>query len=205
MGPDPLLHIFEPFYTTKETGKGTGLGLATVYGIVSQNKGLVLVESELGRGSAFKVFFPRGEAVPQAPVEPASSLLTVQRCGTILLVEDEETVRQMTTDILMEGGYTVLAAATPQEALAICASPDQAIDLLLTDVIMPEINGRELSRKIRELRPGIKVLFMSGYAADILPEETENLETVLIKKPFSVQDLLKKIEHHLGVNTPSCD
>jgi PAS domain S-box-containing protein len=205
MGPDTLLHIFEPFYTTKETGKGTGLGLATVYGIVSQNKGLVLVESELGRGSAFKVFFPRGESVPQDPVEPASSLLTVQRCGTILLVEDEDTVRQMATDILTEGGYTVLAAATPQEALAICANPEQAIDLLLTDVIMPEINGRELSRKIREMRPEIKVLFMSGYAADILPEETENLETVLIKKPFSVQDLLKKIEHHIGVNTPSCD
>jgi len=197
MGSETVLHIFEPFYTTKETGKGTGLGLATVYGIVSQNKGLVLVESELGRGSTFKVYFPRSEAAPQAAAGQAPGLLTEDRSGVILLVEDEETVRQMATDILEEGGYTVLVAATPHEALGICAHPEPQIDLLLTDVIMPEINGRELSRQIRSLRPGIKVLFMSGYAADILPGDREDAETAFIKKPFGVQTLLERIAQQL--------
>jgi PAS domain S-box-containing protein len=200
MSAQTLLHIFEPFYTTKETGKGTGLGLATVYGIVSQNKGLVLVESEPGRGSAFRLYFPRSEAALPDQAEPMNQLLLAERSGVVLLVEDEETVRQMATDILMEGGYTVLAAATPQEALAISANSAQKIDLLLTDVIMPEINGRELSRSIKGMRPEIKVLFMSGYAADILSEGGEDAATSFIKKPFSVQALLEIIERQLSVS-----
>jgi len=161
-------HIFEPFYTTKETAKGTGLGLATVYGIVTQNNGLVLVESEFGTGA------------------------------TILLVEDEETVCQMTTDILEQSGYTTLVAMTPQEALAICAKEEQQIDLLLTDVVMPGLNGRELSRLIESMRPGIKVLFMSGYAADIIPAaEVADAGTNFIQKPFNMQTLLDKVEERL--------
>lgn len=192
-------HIFEPFYTTKETAKGTGLGLATVYGIVTQNNGLVLVESEFGTGATFKVFFPRcsGEG-PQKVVEERTEPVQAQCSATILLVEDEETVRQMTTDILEEGGYTTLVAMTPQEALALCARADQQIDLLLTDVVMPGMNGRELSRHIESMRPGIKVLFMSGYAADIIPEaEVADAGTNFIQKPFNMQTLLDKIEERL--------
>jgi len=198
MSAETRQHIFEPFYTTKETGKGTGLGLATVYGIVRQNKGLVLVESEWGTGSTFKVFFPRSEVELQETAEERAEPLTVRRSATILLVEDEETVRQMTNDMLEQSGYTTLVAATPEEALAICASKDQRIDLLLTDVIMPGMNGRELSRHITLSRPEIRVMFMSGYAADILPEEGADATLHFIKKPFSLQVLLQGIEHSLG-------
>lgn len=202
MSPETLQHIFEPFYTTKETGKGTGLGLATVYGIVTQNKGLVLAESTLGSGSTFRVFLPRcGEDEPQEMVEDRAEPGQVRSSATILLVEDEETVRRMTTDILEQIGYTTLVATTPQEAIAICAKKETQIDLLLTDVIMPEMNGRELSRQIESMRPGIRVLFMSGYAADILPtEEATNADAHFIQKPFTMQTLLNKIEEQLHGN-----
>jgi CheY-like chemotaxis protein len=198
MSPEILQHIFEPFYTTKEAGSGTGLGLATVYGIVTQNKGLVLAESAPGVGTTFRVFFPRGDEEEQEAVEVTAPLAPAQSTATILLVEDEETVRQMTTDILEQSGYTTLAAMTPQEALALCARADQRIDLLLTDVIMPGMNGRELSRQIERLRPGIKVLFMSGYAADIISEvEVNDPAMGFIQKPFSMRILLEKIEELL--------
>jgi PAS domain S-box-containing protein len=194
MAQETLAHIFEPFYTTKESGKGTGLGLATVYGIVTQNRGLVLVESELGAGTTFKVFFPRSLVHAEGTSADALQPLSRNRSGIILLVEDEESVRQMTQDILEMSGYTVLVAQTPQQALAFCDDDDQRIDLLLTDVIMPDMNGRELSHHIRLRRPGIKVLFMSGYAADILPMEDRDSEHSFVKKPFTVQGLQEKIE-----------
>jgi len=197
MSAETRQHIFEPFYTTKETGKGTGLGLATVYGIVTQNRGLVLVESEAGAGATFKVLFPRSEAEPPEAAEEKAELLPGHRSATILLAEDEETVRQMTSDMLEQCGYTTLVAATPEEALAISADREQRIDLLLTDVVMPGMNGRELSRRISLHRPGIKVLFMSGYAADILPENGEDAAMHFIKKPFSLQGLLQAIERCL--------
>lgn len=198
MSAETRRHIFEPFYTTKETGQGTGLGLATVYGIVSQNKGLVLVESELGAGSTFKVFFPRCTRELQETGEESAEAPRVARSASVLIVEDEETVRQMAQDMLEESGYTTLVAATPEEALAISADKQRHIDLLLTDVIMPGMNGRELSRHIRLSRPGIKVLFMSGYAADILPEEGEAAGLHCIKKPFSMRTLLQSIEDCMG-------
>lgn len=197
MGPETLAHIFEPFYTTKESGKGTGLGLATIYGIVSQNRGLVLVESEVGVGTVFKVFLPRSTVHSEGLTEERQHLLARDKCGTILLVEDEETVRQMARDILEMSGYTVLVAMTPQEALTICADAERTIDLLLTDVVMPEMNGRELSRQILARRPDIKVLFMSGYAADILVLDDRDSELPFIKKPFTVQGLQEKIEQLL--------
>jgi len=198
MSPETQLHIFEPFYTTKETGKGTGLGLATVYGIVSQNRGLVLVESAPGQGATFRVFFLRGEAEPQEVVEVLPEPVQAQWRAIVLLVEDEETVRQMTADMLEQSGYATLVATTPQEALDICAAKDQRIDLLLTDVIMPEMNGRELSRQIGLLRPGIKVLFMSGYAADIMnASEAADAQAPFIQKPFNLRTLLAKIEEQL--------
>ena len=198
MSAETRQHIFEPFYTTKETGKGTGLGLATVYGIVSQNRGLVLVESEPGAGTTFNVFLPRcGEEVRQEAEESSLPVRQTVAAATILLVEDEEPVRLMTRDMLEGSGYQVLMAASPQQALDLNAKGDQRIDLLLTDVIMPGMNGRELSRLIEQSRPGIKVLFMSGYAADILPQEVTEAETHFLKKPFTMQALLSAIEQRL--------
>ncbi|MGD9946921.1 MAG: PAS domain S-box protein [Desulfobulbus sp.] len=193
MTRETMLHIFEPFFTTKETGKGTGLGLATVYGIVTQNKGQIVVQSRLGKGTTFRVFLPRSHALPSTALERPTAGVLPQYSGTILLVEDEETVRQMAQDILKASGYTVLVASSPTEALKICNNPQQHIDLLLSDVIMPEMNGRELYQRIRSLRPELKTVFMSGYAGDILQEESD-CQVPLIKKPFTLQSLLKTIE-----------
>jgi len=196
MQPDTLLHIFEPFYTTKESGKGTGLGLATVYGIVNQNRGQVVVESEIGVGTTFQVFLPRTLApITEAYERPTETILP-QYTGTILLVEDEETVRQMTQDMLAASGYTVLVASTPSEALTICSQPETKIDLLLSDMIMPEMNGRELCSKTRALRPNLKTVFMSGYAGDVLKEDND-CQIPLIKKPFTIHSLLKTITEQL--------
>jgi nitrogen-specific signal transduction histidine kinase/CheY-like chemotaxis protein len=196
MSQETMLHIFEPFYTTKETGKGTGLGLATVYGIVTQNRGLILVESTLGVGSTFIIFLPRCHASGNSEtIHPVISELP-RNSGTILLVEDETTVRQMAQDILTESGYTVLAASRPSEALQICADRHQHIDLLLSDVIMPEMNGRDLSLQIHAMRPEIKTIFMSGYAADILQEGNDS-QLPLIKKPFTLLSLLSTVKEQL--------
>jgi len=193
MSQETLLHIFEPFYTTKETGKGTGLGLATVYGIVSQNRGQVVVESNLGEGSTFRIFLPRSQSPLNAVAEQAPHAVLPQYSGTILLVEDEDSVREMAHDILTSSGYAVLAAASPTEALEICNRTQEHIDLLLSDVIMPEMNGRELCKKIQTIRPQLKTVFMSGYAGDILQQENE-CQVPLIKKPFTLHSLITTIE-----------
>lgn len=194
MSAETMLHIFEPFYTTKETGKGTGLGLATVYGIVRQNRGAVQVESALGQGTTFTLWLPKAQQGAQG--EQAASITAMERpqqARIILLVEDEANVRQMAQDILEENGFTVLVASSPAEALRIAADADQPIDLLLSDVIMPEMNGRELCTRIREQRPGLKTVFMSGYAGDILQEENDR-QSPLIKKPFTIHSLLATID-----------
>ena len=196
MSHETMLHIFEPFYTTKESGKGTGLGLATVYGIVTQNRGQVVVESELGAGSTFRVFLPRTHVPLEENVERSMEMERPQHTATILLVEDEESVRQMAKDILTASGYSVLVASGPTEALRICSDPGQEIDLLLSDVIMPEMNGRELCKKIHGIRPALKTVFMSGYAGDILQEEND-CQVPLINKPFTLHALLKTIEEQL--------
>ncbi len=197
MSAETMLHIFEPFYTTKETGKGTGLGLATVYGIVRQNRGLVQVASVLGQGSTFTVTLPRGQDTANGEQQTVKESAEKPRhSGIILLVEDEATVRQMAQDILEESGFTVLVATSPAEALRICADPQQPIDLLLSDVIMPEMNGRELCTRIRAQRPGLKTVFMSGYAGDVLNEEGD-CQVPLLKKPFTIQALLAAIVEQL--------
>ena len=157
--------IFEPFFTTKEQGKGTGLGLATVFGIVRQSGGTIWVYSEPGKGSTFKVYLP-AVATPVQAVRVSASLTTMFGNETILVVEDEDQVRDVACGILKRLGYTVLVAAAPSEASAICANHPAPIHLLLSDVVMPEMSGPELARRLKQVRPDMKVLCMSGYTDD---------------------------------------
>ncbi|MCC6695555.1 MAG: PAS domain S-box protein [Candidatus Hydrogenedentes bacterium] len=190
--------IFEPFFTTKELGKGTGLGLSTVYGIVQQNKGFIHVQSRKDAGTAIAVYFPRHEGESSSPVlaEPSPALPGHE---TILVVEDEAQLLQLTTHLLKKLGYRVLPARSPDEACEIAQSAGD-FHLLLTDVVMPSMNGKELRRRIEGIRPGIKSLFMSGYTADAITDQGI-LEpgSNFIPKPFTMAELGAKIREVLGL------
>ena len=164
MDKQTLARIFEPFFTTKERGKGTGLGLSTLFGIVQQCGGSVWVYSEPGIGTTFKVYLPRVDARPDAA--PSLSVTAPRGSETILLVEDEEPVRDVAHGILERSGYSVIEARDGAEALLISERHAGAIDLLLTDVVMPKMSGPELARRLASSRPGVKVLCMSGYTDD---------------------------------------
>lgn len=197
MDRETLKHIFEPFFTTKEIGKGTGLGLATIYGIVSQNNGFINVYSELGHGSMFKIFLPRLEqeitTAASAARDPAIGT------GTILLVEDDETVRRMTTGMLEEMGYNVHAIAIPQDAVSFCRDSTNSVDIILSDVIMPGMSGKEMVEKIHAVRPGARVLYMSGYTSDIISQKGVLEEDMhFIQKPFDMHQLHAKIKAALA-------
>jgi CheY-like chemotaxis protein len=188
--------IFEPFFTTKELGRGTGLGLATVYGIVKQANGHIVVESELGQGSTFKIYLPISDEARQAS-QAVAEHEPPRGTETILLVDDDEGVRRMTRDLLRGLGYRVLEAADGHEALLRCEIETGPIDLLLTDAIMPELGGRALASKVTDTRPGVRVLFMSGYAEDdVVHREAERGN--FIHKPFSAAALTKKVREVLG-------
>jgi CheY-like chemotaxis protein len=185
--------IFEPFYSSKGE-RGTGLGLATVYGIVTQHRGHIWVYSEPGNGTTFKVYLPLSTVsqVAEAAVEPPVGSLTGSE--TILLAEDNELVRQLTRSILERKGYKVLVAKGGREALSAAERHDQPIHLLLTDVVMPELNGRELYAKAVKAHPELKVLFMSGYTDNVIaPSGILDDGTAFIQKPFSVQALARKV------------
>jgi CheY-like chemotaxis protein len=187
-------HLFEPFFTTKADGKGTGLGLATVYGIVKQNNGFISVYSEPGRGTTFKIYLPRykGIETPEA-IETGNKQIT-GGTETILVVEDEKTVLDLTKDMLERLGYHVIGVNSPDEAIRIAKDYDGEIDLLLVDVIMPGMTGRALSDHLSILRPGIKKLFMSGYTADIITYRGVLEEGVFfIQKPYSIKSLAEKV------------
>jgi len=198
MDEDTLGHVFEPFFTTKEESKGTGLGLATVYGIVRQNQGFIEAISIKGEGSTFKVYFPVIDAGTRAidahaPPRPRTG------SGTILLDEDDDMVRRMTRAMLTKMGYTVLAAESPISAVSICKNMDQPIDLLLTDLLMPEMSGKELKSEIEQIRPSIKSCYMSGYTSNIIGRHGVLDEGVnFIQKPFGLQDLAQKIHQVLN-------
>jgi PAS domain S-box-containing protein len=194
--------IFEPFFTTKGEGRGTGLGLATVYGIVTQSGGHVTVSSAPGRGATFTVYLPWAPAAGAEPA-PEAAPRPGRGVGVILLVEDEEEVRDLARDILAGRGYTVLEAATPEAALA-QARAGEPIDLLLTDVVMPRINGRELAERLRALRPGLPVLYMSGYTDDaLLHRGVAAPGAHFLQKPFSPAALLRRVHEVLaGGGTP---
>jgi PAS domain S-box-containing protein len=200
--------IFEPFFTTKERGKGTGLGLSTVYGIVKQSGGNIWVYSEPGQGTTFKIYLPREFSAKMTVT--ASRLTAIQTpptgTETILVAEDEEAVHDVAKRILREAGYTVLAAATASDALLTCQAQQGNVHLLLTDVVMPQMSGRVLAERLALERPGIKVIYMSGYADDaILRHGTLAPGTHFIGKPFSAADLTKKVREVLdsGIANPA--
>ncbi|MBJ6749069.1 PocR ligand-binding domain-containing protein [Geomonas anaerohicana] len=194
MGKEVLEHIFEPFYTTKGLGKGTGLGLATVYGIVRQNGGFINVYSEVGHGTSFKIYLPRSSTA--APAEAQRRCTDVRiGTGTVLLVEDNDMVRRVTRSYLEELGYRVIVADTPRDGIDICTSRENSIDLVLTDVIMPGMSGSDMVHEIKGSFPEVKVLFMSGYTADLVARTGVVEEGMhFIQKPFDISTLSVKIE-----------
>ena len=198
MGKEALAHLFEPFYTTKEMGKGTGLGLAMIHGIVKQNKGVIQVQSEPALGSTFKIYFPKCEK--DIAVMPTRDSTNVAMRGneSILLVEDEPMVLGMTTTMLELQGYKVIPAKTPDAALRLASEHAGTIHLLITDVVMPEMNGRDLAKKLSALYPNLKCLFMSGYTANVIAHHGVLDEGVyFIQKPFELKDLTNKIRNVL--------
>jgi PAS domain S-box-containing protein len=187
-------HIFEPFFTTKELGKGTGLGLSTVYGIVRQSGGYVRVQSEPGQGATFQIFLPVADGGHVAVPESLQLQAAPGGSETILLVEDEEAVRTLVRLVLTDGGYRVLEASGPREALALHERYSGSIHLLLTDVAMPEMSGRELAERLRPLAPGMKVIFMSGYTEDaVLRNGAFAPGTAFLSKPVLPADLKRKV------------
>ncbi len=206
MSEQTLAHIFEPFFTTKEKGKGTGLGLATVYGIVTQSGGFVTAESVAGGGSTFRILLP-GLAPGVAVSAPSSEPRSGEGHGeTILLVEDEGAVRDLVATALGERGYVILAAADAEEALRLEREHSGALDLLITDVVMRGMRGPELAQRIRERRPGIPVLLMSGYPDDAMSAEGA-IEgcTAFLQKPFRVSALGAKVAEVLRTSHPPAD
>jgi two-component system cell cycle sensor histidine kinase/response regulator CckA len=193
-----LPHIFEPFYTTKEPGKGTGLGLATVYGIVKQNSGFVWVYSEPGLGTTFKVYLPRVESLSSEVRSEQPAEHCPGGCETLLLVEDEASVRQASGQFLTRSGYTVLEATDGEDALRASREHVGRIDLMITDVVMPRMGGPRLAERLAQERSEMKVLFVSGYAeSTVLKHGKIDVTTRFLQKPFSLNDLARKVREVL--------
>jgi two-component system, cell cycle sensor histidine kinase and response regulator CckA len=203
MDAETQAHIFEPFFTTKGPGKGTGLGLATVYGVVKQSNGFVWVHSELGRGTTFEILLPRVEA-SVARVEPETRSTSLSEgTETVLLVEDEESLRNLISEMLRGDGYAVLEAANAADAIEIARQAPRRIDLLLTDVVMPGMNGAELADQLVSLYPWIKTLYMSGYTEFAVPlREMIQQDRTLLQKPFTQQSLSRKVREVLENHRP---
>jgi CheY-like chemotaxis protein len=198
MDRQTLLKIFDPFFTTKELGKGTGLGLATVYGIVKQNNGFIYVYSEPGHGSTFKIYLPRHAAMTEEMPEGKLTLPVAHGNETILLVEDEPTILNMVKQMLGSFGYRVLTASTPEDAIRAATENGDNIHLLITDVVMPRMNGQELAKKLLSLHPNLLSLFMSGYSANVIAQHgvlDKNIN--FIQKPFAIQALAAKVREVL--------
>lgn len=194
-------HIFEPFFTTKEKGKGTGLGLATVYGIVKQSDGYVWVYSEPGQGTTFKIYLPRVEAAAEPPAPKPTPPASLRGSETVLLAEDEEAVRNLTRRVLESHGYTVLTAGDGQEALRLADGHAGPIHLLLTDVVMPNMSGRQLAERVVSARPEAKVLYLSGYTDDaIIHHGVLEPGIAFLQKPFTPQGLARKVREVLDAS-----
>lgn len=192
-------HAFEPFFTTKPEGKGTGLGLATIYGIVRQNEGFVDIYSEVGVGTTFKVYLPRYTGPEIAAEGTVPTAAPARGHETILLVEDQDQLREIASTLLQELGYTVLEAASPGEALTVAEKHPAEIHLLLTDVVMPNMNGKELADRLHAFKPRVRTLFMSGYTADTIAHRGVLGEGVqFLQKPFTLDSLSRKVREVLG-------
>jgi two-component system CheB/CheR fusion protein len=197
MDAEMQAHLFEPFFTTKETGKGTGLGLATVLGIVEQSGGAIRCQSEPGRGTTFKIFLPAVEALDSGR-GPARGLTKAPKGSeVVLVVEDEDAVRKLAGMVLEASGYVVLDARNGREGLALCQAHPGPIDLLVTDVVMPELGGRELAQGALKLRPGMKVVYLSGHTQDVVLREGVERGTAFLRKPFSPVELTQKVREAL--------
>jgi CheY-like chemotaxis protein len=190
--------IFEPFFTTKEQGKGTGLGLSTVYGIVEQSGGSITVDSAPGRGTRFTVTLPRLEERVLPDGAEASAPGGARGSETVLLVEDEPSVRAVAREALETHGYRVIEAQHGAEALAVACAHPGALELLITDMVMPQMGGRELAERLRRLRPGIRVLFMSGYTDDVIVRRgISEATSAFVQKPFAMSAFTRKVRETL--------
>lgn len=203
--PDVLPKIFEPFFTTKEVGKGTGLGLSMVYGIIKQTGGFVFCESTVGVGTTFRILLPRHKAedhpaVEEAKREPTKAVgADLTGRGTILLVEDEEAVRAFGARALTSRGYTVLEAASGVEALQVVEGHDGPIDIIVSDVVMPEMDGPTMLGELRKRGVMAKVIFVSGYAEDAFERNLpEGQDFVFLPKPFSLKQLVEKVKENMA-------
>jgi two-component system, cell cycle sensor histidine kinase and response regulator CckA len=206
MDAETKAHIFEPFFTTKGVGKGTGLGLATVYGIVKQSSGFVWAYSEKGFGSAFKIYLPRVRAAPAALAEPPSRRSVAEPVGgseTVLLAEDEDAVRGLTRRLLERIGYRVLEARDGRSAIAVLSDHSEPIDVLLSDLVMPDVSGTDLANEVRAVRPDVKVLFMSGYTEDAVVRHGLGRDLGhFLQKPFSAEALARKLREVIEGRLP---
>jgi CheY-like chemotaxis protein len=199
MDSETQARMFEPFFTTKEPGKGTGLGLATVYGVVKQTGGWIWVTSEPGHGTTFEIYLPQIEEVEKAMTTSAKRATPTHApkgTETVLLVEDQDGIRDLVGEFLKRNGYTVLHAVDGDEALRLASEHTGAIDLLLTDILMPNIGGRELAQRLTLSRPQIRVLFMSGYPEHVsLGDDATGQHAAVLQKPFSMTNLALKIRN----------
>ncbi|MGQ0645433.1 MAG: response regulator [Elusimicrobiota bacterium] len=204
MDSETRKRIFEPFFTTKPAGRGAGLGLATVYGIIKQSGGHIFVDSEVGSGTAFRIYFPlveaREEAGPRAEEAPPA-VRSFRGSETVLVVEDEESVRELTRRVLAQNGYRVLDAPNAGEALLVCEKHRGPVDIMLTDIVLPRMSGRELADRLAPLHPEMRVLYMTGYTDPaVIQEEVLDHGKPLILKPFEPETLLKKMREALEKN-----
>jgi PAS domain S-box-containing protein len=198
MSEETQLHIFEPFFTTKEVGKGTGLGLSTVYGIVAQSDGHITVYSEVGQGTTFRIYFPHDTTQPYIATLPPRSVALPVGTETILVVEDDRQVRSILRRVLLKAGYRVLLAENGADALALFAAHEGPIHLVVTDVVMPKMSGKELATRLGEIHPELKVLYMSGFTDDALGHHgVLQPGTPFIPKPFTAEQLKTKVRHVL--------